>query len=160
MPILTTDLAYLGSTSNLGGAITANIIPDATLHNLFDVVGSAGSENGETNYRCIYLKNNHGSITLQDAAAYLSVNTPSVTTEMEIGFGTATIGGVEQSIPDETTAPIGVVFTALIGDANSVALGSIPPGSHKAIWLKRVIDAGTVATPSEGATIIVTGDSV
>jgi hypothetical protein len=159
MPIIQTEIKLYSTTNGLGGAITANEIVSADLHNVFNKVISDDALLGKTFYKCSYIKNTNVSITLEDAKAYILSNTPSGTTTMEIGLGTAAINSSEQLIADENTAPVGVTFTALTGVANAVAIGNLATNSYKAIWLKLVISASTAASNSDGATIEITGDT-
>lgn len=159
MPVLSTDIKYYESTNNLGGAITGTEVP-VTLHGLFDKVASAEALAGATDYRCVYVKNNHGSITLTAAIAYIQSQTPSTGTSIYIGTGTAIAGGVEQSIADELTPPNGVTFTNLIDIENGVAMGDIPAISHKALWIKRVTSVATAAYSADGFAINVQGDTI
>lgn len=158
MPIISTEIKYYKTTNGLGGAITGTEATDA-LNDIFDLVSSAESSAGSTEYRCIYVKNTNGILTLTNAIAYLVSNTPLTSTNLFIGLGTSVIGGVEQVIANETTAPIGITFTDLIGVGNALAIGSIPAGSHKAIWLQRVVDAGASASASDGVEINVSGET-
>jgi len=160
MSILTTDIKLMKSTNSLGGAITVDEVIDGDLHNLFDKVSADESLAGDTEYRCAYIKNIHASITLEEAISYIAANTASVTTEMAIGVGTSSIGGIEQTVADESTAPIGITFVEDIGLANPIALGDIPAGSHMAIWFRRVVDAATVAAPLDGITLTTRGSTV
>lgn len=157
MPILASDIQYFESTNGLGGEKTETPVPDGALNGLFDAVNSSGAAHGETNYRCIYLYNAHPTITLQDASIYLSLNTPSSSTVLGIGIGTSVIGGIEQTIPTEDSAPIGVFFDNAINVSQGI--GSIPARSWKALWLRRVVTAGAGASASDGATLVAQGDT-
>lgn len=159
MPIIQSEIKLFSTTNGLGGAITANEILSASLHNVFNKVNSTDALLGKTYYKCLYVKNTNAAITLEAAKVYIASNTPSATTSMEIGLGTAAINFSEQLIANETTAPIGVTFTALTGVANAVSIGNLANGSYKSIWLKLVVGAGTVAANADGATIEITGDT-
>jgi len=159
MPITSYDLEYFNSTNYLGGPLTGNALISNVLNGLFDEVDSVGSSQGETNYRCIYIKNSHSSITLQNAKAYMAALTPSSKTALSIGVGTSIAGGIEQSIPNETTSPVGIYFNVAAGVENVIDLGAIPPNSWKAIWLRRIVDPGAGAAAEDGATIVVLGDT-
>lgn len=159
MPIIQTEIKLYSTTNGLGGAITANEVVSNVLHNVFDKVNSDDALLGKTYYKCIYLKNTNSSITLEATKAYILSNTPSLSTTMEIGLGTAAINSSEQLIANTNTAPAGVTFTALTGLANAVSIGNLANGSYKALWLKLVISAGTIAANADGATLEITGDT-
>jgi len=145
--------------TSLGGAIHATQITDATTHNLFDVVSSAETTAGDTEYRCLYVKNNHGTLTLQNAEIYINTQTPSTDTSVEIALGTSAVNGTEQTVGNESTAPTGVTWTALTGSANALSIGDIPAGQHKAIWVKRIVSATASAYTDDSGIFTVAGDT-
>ena len=162
MPIISTDIQYRlsGGASNadqnasLGGAKSSTAASSA----IFDDVSGDESAAGDVEYRCVYVHNNHGSLTLQNAVAWLSANTPSSSTDAAIGLGTSAINGTEQTVADEGTAPSGVTFSASANKAAGIALGSIPAGQHRAIWIRRTVTAGAVAA-SDGFTVRTEGET-
>lgn len=160
MAITTNEIKYYESTGNLGGAITGVEVVNNTLHNLFDVVTSDGALIGETNYRCIYIKNTHASLTLITALLYIQTNTGLTNTDISIGVGTSANGGIEQVIVDEYTAPIGITFENGIGEVNAIALGNIANGSWQAVWIKRVVLPNTSSALSDQADLVVQGDTL
>lgn len=160
MSIISSDIKLMESTSGLGGAITATEIVDGNLHNLFDKVTSDESLAGDTEYRCAYVKNTHGTITLEETLSYIAANTASASTDISIAVGTSIIGGIEQTIADESTEPVGVAWQNLTGVANGITLGDIPAGSHMAVWFRRIVNAGTLASPLDGITLTTRGSTV
>jgi len=159
MSIIASEIKYFQSTNNLGGALVATEIVSNTVHNLFDVVPTLGAQNGQTGYRCIYIKNTNATLTLQNAVAFILAATTSTKSTLSIGLGTSAINGVEQTISNKTTAPLGVTFSSAVGFDFGVALGDLAAGDTRAIWLKRVIDADTNATSNDFGSISVQGDT-
>ncbi len=167
MPIVSTDIKFhlSGGAANsdpsaaLGGAISTTQIVDATVANLFDNVGGGEAAAGDTEYRCFYVKNNHGSLSLQSSKVWIQTNTPSTDTSVEIGLGTSAINGTEQTVANEGTAPSGVSFSSANGEANGLSIGSIPAGQHKAVWVKRIVTAGASAYNADSVIIKVQGDT-
>lgn len=163
MAIVAADIDYYlsggtGNTSNnasLGGARSTST--EATTA-IFDDVSSGESTAGDVEYRCIYVRNSHGTLTYENAVLHIQANTPSATTTVEIGVGTSAVNGTEQTVADESTAPSGVTFSAPSSFGAALALGNIPAGQHKAVWLRRTVDAGTVAA-SDTFTLRTTGDT-
>lgn len=162
MPIIDTEIQYRFS----GGASNSN--PNASLggvkssvsigSTLFDDVSSAEAATGSVEYRCYYIHNANATLTLIAPKVFILSNTPSPTTTLEIGLGTSAQGGTEQTIANETTAPSGVTFSAAADFATGVSLGDIPAGGHRAVWVRRTVNAGTTAV-AETATFRVTGDT-
>lgn len=167
MPIASTDIKYRlsGGASNtdpnasLGGAKSSTEITDATLHNLFDIIGSAESSAGDTEYRCFYVHNAHATLTLQSAKVWIQTNTPSTDTSAEIGLGSSAVNGTEQTVANESTAPTGVTFSAPASEGAALTIGDIPAGQHKAIWVKRIVNASAAAYTSDSVVIRCKGDT-
>lgn len=166
MPIISSDIEYRlsGGASNsdpnasIGGVKSSTEI-GAGLHNLFDVVGSAETTAGDTEYRCVYVHNAHPTLTLTSAVAYILTQTPSPDTSVEIGVGAAAVNATETAVADESTAPASVAFSAPSTLGAGLALGDIPPGQHKALWIKRIVDPGAAAYNDDQPTIRVQGDT-
>lgn len=157
MPIVSGDIDYRlsGGVANadpnasLGGAKSSNEVGA----NLFDTVGSAEAAAGDVEYRCMYVHNAHATLTMLNTVVWIQANTPSVDSNLEIGLGTSAINGTEQTVADESTAPAGVSFSAPANEGEALAVGDIPPGQHKAIWLRRTINAAAAAYTGDGGTI-------
>lgn len=160
MPIIASEIQYRlsgGATNSiagasLGGAKSSNSLPTQ----FFDDVTSAESAAGDTEYRCFYVHNNNGSLTLQNAVIWIQSNTTG--NRIAIGVGTAAINGTEQSVTDEQTAPSGVTFSQPATKGTGLALGNIPAGQHKAVWVRRTIPASTAAS-NDTYTLRVEGDT-
>lgn len=160
MAVTQADIKFFKSTNGLGGAITATQIVSGNLHDIFDIVDKDESRDGDTEYRCIYVKNTNVLDIFAAVEVYLSTQTASPTTSLAFGLGTAAVGGTEQSVVDESTAPVGVTFTDAIGVANSQLIGDIGANSYKAIWLRRIVQAATSAASTDTATLVVDGSTV
>jgi hypothetical protein len=144
--------------ASLGGAISSTPI-GAGAHNVFDLVSSAEAAAGDIEYRCIYVRNSHGTLTLQAAKVWIQSNTPSPGTAVRIALGTSAVNGVEQTIGNESTAPSGVTWSTAANEGAALSIGDIPPGQHKAIFVERVITPGAAAYDDDGPTIRVKGDT-
>lgn len=144
---------------SLGGAISATELVAATVGNLFDNVSGAESAAGDVEYRCFYVKNDHASLTLQAAKAFINTNTPSADSDVSFSLGTSAVNGTEQTAADESTPPAGVTWQNAIGEANSQSIGDIPFGQTMAIWLRRTITAAASAYNSDSVITEVKGDT-
>lgn len=162
MPIQSSDLHFRlsgGATNNislasLGGAKSAN---DAGA-TIFDDVTSGEAYTGDVEYRCLYVHNAHASLPLIGATLWIPTNTPSPSTTLDVGVGTSAMNGTEQTVADENTAPVGVTFAAAATQAAGVALGDIPAGQSRAVWLRRTVSAGAAAF-NDSFTLRVSGDT-
>jgi hypothetical protein len=161
--IISTELQYYKSTNSnsTGGAIDTNAaIVHNTEHNLFDVVAASESSTGDTEYRCLYVKNISSRSVLQNSKIWIYANTPSTFSDVTIGLGTSAISGTEQTIANEGTAPAGVSFTTADGMSNALSIGNLIAGQHKAVWVKRVINAASLAYDNDNFTLAFAGDTV
>ena len=167
MPITASDIEFhlsVGSSNSdpdaaLGGAVSSTEITDATIANLFDNVSGAEAAAGDTEYRCFYVVNNHGSLTLQGAEIWIETNTPSDDTDVAIGLGSSAVNGTEQTVANESTAPGSVTFSSAAGQGNALSIGDIPAGEHKAIWVRRTVGSSAEAYNSDSVVIRVQGDT-
>lgn len=176
MAILASELKYFKSANtvtdpnnslsatieSLGGAITANELTTGLMHDLFDVVPSAEASAGRTEYRCIYLKNENATQTLYDARVYISVNTPSPDSAIEIALDPAAVG-VDSTITladeiDSTSLLSSLIFSSAVDFTNALSIGDIPAGEYKAVWIKRIISPGAAAA-AETCTLAFRGDT-
>lgn len=150
MPIIAADINYRlsGGAANADPMLSLGGIKSGTAigTNVFDNVSSAETAAGDVEYRCVYVHNNHASLTLQNAVIWLHENTVSADTQIAIGLGSSAINGAEQSVANESTAPTGVAFSEPATFATALALGSIPFGQHKAVWLRRTINVAAAAS--------------
>lgn len=142
--------ANANAAVSLGGAESSTVAPA----NRFGTRTAAEASAGTVLYRCLYVQNNHASLTLTGATALVSSDTPDSSTTVTVGVGTSGVGGTEQTVANETAAPNGVTFSA-----GSVALGDIPAGGHVAIWEKLVIAAGAAAVNADPYNIRITGNT-
>lgn len=167
MAILSTDIIYRlsGGAANsdpnasLGGAKSSTALTDNVLNNLWDDVSGDEGSPGDTEYRCIYIHNNHGSLILTQPKVWVSSDTTSANDEVDIGLGSSAVNGTEQTVANESTAPTAVTFSHPTTKATGIALGDIPAGQHRALWLKRVVGASAAAIDNNAFNISVEGDS-
>lgn len=162
MAILSADITYRlsGGAANadpllaLGGAKSSV----AASTNLLDDVSSAEAAAGDVEYRCIYINNGHGTLTYIGATLWIQANTPLADTDVAIGLGTSAINGTEQTVANENTAPVGVTFSSPANFAAGLVIGDLVAGAHKAIWIRRTVNAAAAAG-SDSATLRVQGDT-
>jgi hypothetical protein len=164
MPITATDIKFFlsGGGSNtdgdlsLGGEISSSEA-SSDVNELFDYVAGDESASGDTEYLCIYVKNTHAILTLYYASVWIASNTPSSSTNVEIGLGTSAIGVTEPAVDNESTAPTSVTFSTAAGQSNKLTIGDMAAGSYKAIWIKRTVSANASAYNNDNVVITVKG---
>ena len=161
MAIVSTDIQYRlsGGSSNSDPAASLGGVKSSTAaSNYFDDVSSAEASAGDTEYRCVYVHNNHGTLSLIGAKVFIQANTPSSDTDVAIGLGSSAINGTEQTVANESTAPTGVSFSAPTTFAGGLAIGDLAAGAHKAVWVRRTVNAGAAAY-ADSFTLRVQGDT-
>jgi hypothetical protein len=151
------------AAGSLGDQISTTQITDATLGNLFDNVTGDENAASEAEYRCIFVHNNHATLTWENVVAWLSgevaggavaaisIDTTGVTAK---GSGSAQA----KTVADENTAPATQTFTSPTTKGTGLAIGNIPAGSVAAIWVRRTA-ANTGAVDNDGVTIRCEGDT-
>lgn len=159
-----TDLVFYPSGTSgdgLGGAIyTTNGQLSETIHGIFNTVSSTERTLGKTKYRCIYMKNT-SAIKCRNPKLFIPQNTPSSGTDLAVGFdpigiGNGTSSGVATTIPDESTAPSGVIFTLGKEVSEGVALGrDLNKNDVVAIWLRLIINFNTEKAPLDGTEVFI-----
>lgn len=135
-----------------GGAITSNVA-----NNVWDDVGSSEASS-DTEYRCLYVKNAHGTLTLQTASLYIDALTTSSGTEFDLGADPAAIGSDSSTtIANENTAPGSVTFSRPTTKAGGLIQADIAAGSKKAFWIRRTVTSASAG--SDSGSIRLEGDT-
>ena len=158
MPIASTDIKLFQSTSGLGGAITATEIVGGVANNIFDDVLSAEASSGDTEYRGFYVKNNHGTLTLQNAVIWIDVLTSSASTEFDIALAAEAINVTMATIANESTAPATVTFSRPTSKATGLSIGNLAALATKGVWIRRTVSAAAAAASDSGS-LRVDGDT-
>lgn len=168
MSIISSDIKFYlsGGAANadpdlaLGGAKSSVVLVDDTLENLFDNVSGAEHAAGDTNYRCIFVKNDSAE-SAANVKVYLDSNTPAADDVATIGKDLTIPGDTADTVADEDTAPDPVVtFVTADGYANALDIGTLTAGQSAAIWIKRVVSAGSTAQANNNFVLKVSVDSL
>lgn len=178
MPITSTDLLLkysvtTGTAGNQGAGTAAGSLgkyisttqpTDNTLNNLFDNISGDENAAGAIDYRCLFIHNAHASLTWQSPVVWL-LSEVAGGANISIGvdptaasaIGSASAQAVQ--IANETTAPAGVAFSSPVTQGTALALGDIPPGQCKAIWIRRTA-TNSPALSNDGVTLRFQGNSL
>ena len=181
MAIVNTDLIFrLSIPSAAAGDVDPQPDPDDSLgayvsttavnlaapaNNLFDNVRGIESEAGDTEYRCVFILNNHATLTAEDVRVYISAETDPGA-DVAIGLDPTGItakgknDGVQAvAVADEDTAPAGVAFSSPVDYATALTIGNLAPGEVAAVWIRRTVAAATPALDVDGVVLTVAVDS-
>lgn len=176
MPVVDADIQFrlsggAGNSSaaaSLGGVMSSTAWTGGSLHDLFDAV--TGDENAASavEYRCIYVRNNNGTLTWgPNIKAWFSAVTAGGAS-LAIGLDLAGVGngattGVADTISAQDEAPAPAVTfvsdTVAISKATGISIPNLIAGNAHAIWIRRTA-ANSAALANDGATIQVQGDAI
>lgn len=145
--------ANASPAASLGGVMSAT----EAGANLFDDVAGAESQAGDTEYRGLYVYNN-GNVDLQNAVVWI-VDESNASADIELAVADEAVGVTMETIADENTAPAGPAFVEAPNKAGGLALGTIPAGSRRGFWVRRIVAAATPADDAAGFTLRVEGDT-
>jgi len=178
MPIQNTDILLKLSTTagtagnqnagtpagSLGKYISTTQITDASLNNLFDNISGDENAAATVDYRCIFVHNNHGSLTWQTVVVYL-LSEVAGGANIAIGVDPAAASAIGSAsaqaaqIANELAAPAGVVFSSPTTLGTGLSIGNLAPGQCRAIWVRRTATIST-AVSNDGATLRFQGNSL
>lgn len=138
------------TAGSLPGTDQSDTITIANIANeTFDDIAKAESLYGDTEYRCVYVKNTHASESALQVTFWIGSNTTGAD-DLHIGEDPAGVGngsttGVATTIANESTAPTGVTFTQPVTQGTGIVLGDLAFGECAALWIKRVVPASTTS---------------
>lgn len=148
------------AAGSLGDQISTTVITDDTFGNLFPDVTSEEATAGVVKYRCVFILNNHATLTLTGPEVSVQSQIASGAT-IAIGVDTTAVsakGAATQQaliIANENTAPAGVTF----GTA-AVALGDLAPGQVKAVWVRQTVPASATPLATDNFVMLIDGDTL
>lgn len=177
MAILSTDIVLRYSTASgsagdttagtaatsLGKYVSTTVVT-AGANGVFDDVSGAENAASTVDYRCIFVLNNHATLTATSVTVYASAEVAggaSVALALDSIAASAKGSAPAQSatIASETTAPTGVgAFSTPTTDGTGLAIGSLAPGQVKAIWVRRTA-ANSAALTGDGFTLAISFDT-
>lgn len=170
MPILSSEIEFRlsGGASNtdpnasLGGAMSTvggGLITTAVLNNLWDDVSGDESAAGDTEYRCIYVRNANASLTLSSAVLWIQSVSTSPDTTFALALAGEGKGGTAETVANESTAPTGETFTSPTSKGAGLSLGNLANGEFYPVWIRRVVGSGASAFNNDSVTLRVEGDT-
>lgn len=159
------SLAQADVNASLGKYISTTELVTSTLNNLFDNVTGAENAASTVDYRCFFVHNTHGSLSLESAAIYISSQVSGGTT-LAIAIDNIAASAIGSSsaqafeATNETTSPGGSAgsFSSPSSSGAALPLGTIPSGFCKAVWVRRTA-ANTVAVDNDESIFVVFGDT-
>jgi len=151
------------AAGSLGKYISQTEITDAVLNNLFDDVSGDDNAASDVEYRCIFVHNNHASLTWENPVVWLSAETAGgadiaiAVDDVAVSAKGASAAQADE-VANEDAAPSGESFSSPSSKGAGLALGSIPAGSVKAVWVRRSA-TNSAALDSDDVTLTYEGDT-
>lgn len=150
--------------TSLGKYITNADLTDNTLNNLFP--DTTGAENAASNvdYQCVFIYNAHATLTWQSVVVWISAevaggDSTAIGVDTTAASAVGSAGAQALTIANKNTAPAGVTFSSPTTQGTGIAVGDIPAGQVRAIWVRRTA-ANTTALANDGATLSYAGDTL
>jgi len=157
------SLPQTDPNASLGKYISITEIVDATLGNLFDDVSGDENAASDVEYRCIFVHNNHGSLTWQNVVVWLSAEVggganAAIAVDDVAASPIGQSGAQADQVADESTAPSGESFSSPVTKGTGLSIGNLLAGYCRAIWVRRSA-TNSVALNNDGVTIRCEGDT-
>lgn len=159
MPMIATDIAWYLSggagnaspAASLGGARSSTAWAGGTLHDLFDAVSADENVASDAEYRCVYIRNEHATLTALSGRLYVASETASGAV-VALALAGEGKNGTAETVANENTAPSGETFSAPTTKETGLVVPDLAPGDTHAVWIRRTA-ANTAAVSNDGATI-------
>lgn len=175
MPIVASDIVFRYSVSaasgdttvgtaagSLGDQVSTTVIPNGQANALFDDVSGAEASAGDTEYRCMFILNNHATLTLFGAQVSVQTQTAGGAS-IDIALDNTAISAKgaataqAATVANENTSP-GASAGAF--GAGPLTIGDLGPGQVKAIWVRRTVGVATAGQNVDGVTFAWSGETL
>ena len=143
--------------ASLGGAKSSVAWAGGTLHDLFDVISGDENAASDVEYRCIYVQNNHGTLTWEAVKLWVSAETAGGAA-IGIALAGEGVSAVAETVANENTAPVGESFTAPTSKATGLTIGNLAAAAYYGIWIRRSA-SNSAALDADGGTLSWSGDT-
>ncbi|WP_426566370.1 hypothetical protein ACPPVT_07440 [Angustibacter sp. McL0619] len=154
------------AAGSLGTYMSTTAWTGGSANDLFDDISGAENAASTVDYRCIFVHNSNAANPLQNAVAYLSAEVSGgagiaiavdSTAESIISSSSAqALTGTSETAPGGSVT--GLTYSSPTTAGTGIALGTIPAGHCRAIWIRRTA-ANSAALSADGVTLAVTGDT-
>lgn len=146
------------AAGSLGKYISTTTITSAQLNNLFDDISGAENAASTVDYRIIFFRNAHASLTAQGVKVYLSAEVAggaSIAIAID-NVAASVIGSASaqaEELATETTTPAANGgFSSPTTTGAALSLGDIAAGECRAVQIRRTA-ANTAAVDNDGVTL-------
>lgn len=147
----------------LGNKVASSNWAGGGTNDLFADITGAQNAASQVDYAGIGLYNSNAANAYQNAVVYLASEVAGGAS-VAVGVDTTAASAVGSAaaqlltIASNITAPAGVTFSSPTTAAAGVALGSIPSGNVRGVWVRRTA-ANSAALSADGVTLGFSGDT-
>lgn len=106
------------------------------INNLWDDITQMDSENGSSDYRCVYIYNNPLGSRKGPAMGMKLILSSNSYAKFQVGK-TPLPNSDANIIRDENSAPLSITFEDHTKD-DPLLIGTLQPGEYQAVWFKRI----------------------
>ena len=118
----------------------------------------AEAADGDIEYRLVFIKNTHGTLTLFNPLVWIANETMNAGDSIHLAIADE-VKAETETIADETVAPVGPSFTDAIDEGSAIVFPDLAPGEYQGIWVKRTIGAGSALANDRSFDIHVKGET-
>ena len=130
-----------GAMSTVGGGVITTDVKN----NLIGDISSAEASSGIVLFRGYYYQNAHGSLTYQGPVIWISQQTTSGDTSLDIAIADEAVNVAIETLANETTVPATVVFTAPASKGAGLTLGDLLTTEFRGMWVRYTVNAAAAA---------------
>jgi hypothetical protein len=152
------------NTLSIGGSISATTIADNTSGNVFDDVTGDEATSGDTEYRCIAIKDTNATYDMINAKFYINGYSRAGSGYDTISFALQKPNGTTvQLLATEAATPDANQFTVATGatvawttegaPSSTLSYGTMTAGSWVGVWFRRVVPASATAYTNRSCTL-------
>ena len=165
--------AQADPNASLGGFRSSTQITTGVLNNLWDNTTGAKAAAGDTEYRCVCIRNDHATLLLTEATVFMAATGNAqivVSFAVEVPTTSDTTGSCQTIVNESTTPTVNSGNCGNWSTATTYATGQtlainahdddLGVGEIVFVWLRRVVAAGATAVNSEDHYIYITGNTL
>jgi hypothetical protein len=119
---------------------------------VFDDVSGDENAASDVEYRCVFVRNEHATLTATAGKTWILSEVSGGTT-LSIALTTSAKNtAAEGPVANENTAPTGPTFSAPTTKSAGITIPDLAPNDYIAVWIRRTA-ANTVAVNADGGTL-------
>lgn len=148
---------------SLGKYCSTTTVP-TTANAFFDAISGAENAASTVDYRCMFVLNNHATLTASNVTIFLSSEVSggaaiAIALDNIAASAKGSASAQAAEIANETTTPTGIgAFSSPTTDGTGLSIGTLAAGQVKGVWVRRTA-ANSAAIDADGVTFGVSFDT-